>query len=133
MSRVLHRFFEDLRVRLENLRSGEGLQETLGRVVTRRRAFALAAVLGSLAIGVLGYAVGTSQVDDADTAYEAGAEAGERRGTELGARQGYRSTYRRARERAFDAAYLDAYRLAYREAFDEAGLAAPRSVRVSGP
>ena len=115
------------------MRSGDGFQATVRRVVTRRRALALAAVLGCIAIGVVGYAIGTSQVDDADTAYEAGTEAGERRGAAVGARHGYRSTYRRARERAFDAAYLDAYRVAYREAFEEADLAVPRSVKVSGP
>jgi hypothetical protein len=132
-SRAFHRLLENVRDRLESIRSPDERAVAFRRDLVRRGALLLAAVLAVVAIGAAGYSVGASQVSDADTAYESGADAGEQRGTAVGSRRGYRSAFRRARERAFDAAYVDAYRTAYREAFESADFAAPSRVKVSGP
>lgn len=103
------------------------------RRVRRRLALVSAAIAGSLAIGVGGYAVGASQVSDADDARQAGMVAGEQVGSAVGAREGFERAFRPARKRAYGEAYREAYRAAYRRAFEQADLSSPRRVRVSGP
>ncbi len=135
-SRDFHRVLKDVRARLGNfVGSGDGYWYTsiVRRRILRQWALASAVIVGFVAIGVGGYAIGASQVGDADTAYQAGATAGEQRGTEVGTREGYASAFRPARKRAYDAAYHEAYRTAYLEAFERADIAAPRRVKVSGP
>jgi hypothetical protein len=133
-SRDFHRVLKDVQAWLGSIvGSGDGYASTVRRRVLRQWALALAAVVGFVAIGVGGYAIGASQVRDADTAHQAGMTAGEQRGTAVGVREGYASAFRPARQRAYDAAYHEAYRTAYRDAFETADLAAPRRVKVSGP
>ena len=133
-SRDFHRVLKDVRAWLgSTVGSGDGYRSAGRRHVLRQWALASAAIVGFVAIGVGGYAIGASQVGDADTAYRAGMTAGEQRGKAVGTREGYASAFKPARERAYDAAYNEAYRTAYRDAFEKADLAAPRHVKVSGP
>jgi len=123
----------------------EDVRAWLGRVVgptddypararaRRRWWLTVAAVVGIVAVGVLGYSIGVSRLGDAETAQRAGMTAGERSGAAAGSRQGYASAFRPARERAYRTTYRKAYLTAYRGAFENVGLAAPRRVTVPGP
>lgn len=99
----------------------------------RQWALVSAAIIGFVAVGIGGYAIGASQVGDADSAQQAGMAAGEQRGKAVGARKGYESAFRSARRDAYASAYRGGYRTAYRDAFQRAGLAKPSNVKVSGP
>ena len=133
-SRDFHSGPRDLRDRLGGIvGSGDGYASFARRRALRRWALISAAILGLVAIAVVGYAIGNSQVDDAASARQEGATAGEQRGTAVGTREGYAHAYRHAKERAYEAAYRDAYRTAYLKAFERADLAAPSRVKVIGP
>ena len=128
---------EDLRSRLGNMvASRRGAERYHGLDIEpsahRRRALALAATVGLVAIGVTGYAIGASKGVEVGAAERAGMAAGEQRGIAEGAREGYASAFKPARERAYDAAYRKAYRTAYRDEFEKADLAAPGSVPLRG-
>lgn len=84
-------------------------------------------------IGSVGFAIGRSQVTDAESARQTGIVAGEQRGAEIGKHDGYVQAFKPARERAYRLAYREAYRKAYAEAFAEADLSTPRNIVVSGP
>lgn len=145
--RGFHRVFEDLRARRGNGSGPRGrsaievapgpntsrLPPHAEPGVDRRRAFGFAAVVGVIAFGVGGYAIGVSQAVDVDAAEQAGTVAGEQRGTAAGAREGYASAFKPARERGFDAAYREAYRTAYLEEFERADLEPPSRVPVPEP
>lgn len=134
VSRDFHRVPTNVRAWLGSVAgSGDGYRAFARRRVLRRLAFALAAIVVFVGIGVGGYAIGASQVGEIDTARQVGMTAGEARGTAVGTREGYASTFRSAREHAYDVAYRDAYGTAYRHAFERAGLPAPRHVKVPGP
>ncbi len=113
-------------------RSG-GYAALENRRLRRRLALVLAGIAGALAIGAGGYAVGASQVSDADDARRAGKIAGEQVGAAVGVREGFTRAFRPARKRAYEESYSEAYRTAYRRAFEKADLSPPRRVRVSGP
>ncbi len=91
------------------------------------------AAAGLVLIAVVGYAIGSSRVSDAATAREAGITAGERRGEKSGANQGYERAFKPARERSYRLAYRRAYRAAYASAMEDAGLSAPRLIKVTAP
>ena len=112
---------------------GDGFEAFERRRRIRRLGIAVPALAVGLAIGVGGYAIGVSQVVDADQAQEAGFEAGRVQGTAVGARDGYAEAFRSARRDAFEPAYRESYRSAYLEEFAEADLPAPDDVEVRGP
>jgi hypothetical protein len=126
---------------LRGLRAG--LSEDVGpydqfeKLASRRRrrqwALAAATILCALAIGFAGYAIGSAQVNDADTVEQAGLNAGEQRGSAVGAREGYARAFKAAREHAFASAYRQSYAKAYRRQFEKANLSAPQNVKVSLP
>ena len=131
----VHKLLEDARARLGGVvGSGDGYAAFTRRRALRQWGIALAVIVGFVATGVAGYAIGASQVGDVDSAQQAGIVAGAQRGTAEGTREGYQSAFKPARERAYDKAYDEAYVAAYREAFERADLAAPTHVKVvDGP
>ena len=130
----MHKLLEDVRERFAGLvGSGDGYAAFTRRRALRRWGIATAVIVGFVVAGVAGYAIGATQVSDADSAQQAGMDAGAQRGTAVGTREGYASTFKPARERAYDKAYDAAYVTAYRDAFEQADLAVPQHVKVSGP
>ena len=130
----VHKLLEDARAWLGRMvGAGDGYAAFVRRRALGQWALAAAVIVGFVATGVAGYAIGAAQVGDVDSAQEAGTVAGAQRGTAVGRREGYASTFKPARERAYDKAYDEAYITAYREAFGRADLAAPDHVKVSGP
>lgn len=121
------------RARLRRNAGHDEYAELATRRVRRRWALAAAAILGALAIGAGGYAIGSAQVNDADSAAHAGLVAGERRGSAVGTREGYARAFKPAREHAYDKAYRDTYIEVYRRQFEKADLSVPDHVKVSGP
>lgn len=103
-----------------------------GGLARRWRALA-AGIVCLVVIGSVGFAIGRSQVTDAESARQTGIVAGEQRGAEIGKHDGYVQAFKPARERAYRLAYRAAYRKAYAEAFAEADLSTPRNIVVSGP
>ena len=115
------------------LGTGDGYEAFERRRRLRRLAIAIPVLLVGLAIGIGGFAIGQSQVVDADQAQEKGFEAGREQGIEVGAREGYDEAFRSARRDAFAAAYGDSYRSAYLAEFAAADLPAPENVEVPEP
>ncbi len=113
--------------------SGDGYSAYLRRRAIRGWVPALAAIIGFVGVAMGGYAIGSSQVGDADAAWQAGRALGEQRGTAVGTREGYAGAFKSARDQAYDAAYREAYAAAYVLAFQRGGLDPPRRVKVSGP
>ena len=131
----VHKLLEDVRARLGGVfGSGDGYASFTRRRALRQWGIAAAVIIGFVATGVAGYAIGAAQVGDVDSAQQAGMVAGTEKGTAVGTREGFASTFKPARERAFDKAYDQAYVTAYRDAFERADLAVPSQVKVvSGP
>ena len=127
----VHKLLEGVRDRFAGLvGSGDGYAAFTRRRALRNWGIATAVIVGFIAAGVAGYAIGAAQVGDADSAQQEGMAAGEERGTAVGTREGYASTFRPARKRAYDKAYDEAYTAAYRDAFERTGVAVPSHVQV---
>ena len=112
---------------------GDGFEAFERRRRIRRLGIAVAVLAVGLAIGVGGYAIGVSQVVDADQAHEVGLDTGRVQGAAVGAREGYAKAFRSARRDAFEPAYRESYRSSYLEEFANADLSAPSKVEVRGP
>ena len=105
----------------------------LGFATSAKIAIAIAVVVVALIAGFGGYHLAASKGVDVDAAQQAATHAGERRGHAIAARHAYARGFKATRRHAYEAAYRKAYGSAYRAEFDEAGLAAPETVKVSGP
>ena len=112
---------------------GDGFEAFERRRRIRRLKIAVPALAVGLAIGVGGFAIGGSQVVDADQAQEEGFEAGREQGMAVGTREGRVEAFRSSRRDAFESAYRKSYRSAYLEEFADADLPAPDEVEVHGP
>ena len=125
---------EDVRAWLESIVRPDGAYTSPARIQARRRwMLAIAAVAGILAVGILGYSIGSSRAGDAESAQRAGMSAGGKRGAIAGEREGYRKAFRPAREQAYRKAYRAAYLNSYNGAFEKAGVAKPDTVKVPMP